>query len=334
MGNPSEKPTCVARFSKPWGEILTGAQAYEHMVVEALEPVVSHRPALTDPFSPRWLRYKKLRYLWQNWTNCPDGDILITDPNHFFCGLNIKRFQHKILLVHHVDHRDAPIEFIQARLESHMIRRLHEFDRVVVIANYWKEFLASHFPAERIHIIPCAYDIEGILRQSAAKPRSELSLPENKIVVYAGQACEKKGFRVAVDNLPRDRFHVLTTGRRDCETDHDHREAADKDYFDLLRASDVAVFFPRFNEGWTRVAHEALLCETPVVGFDRGGLGELIRGGGQILCPSPDKALSCVEEALARRDELSRNGLKFARQFTPERFQQQWRALIAELCRA
>jgi len=60
----------------------------------------------------------------------------------------------------------------------------------------------------------------------------------------------------------------------------------------------------------------------------------LIRGGGQILCPSPDKALSCVEEALARRDELSRNGLKFARQFTPERFQQQWRALIAELCRA
>lgn len=330
MGNPDEKPVCVARFSRPWGDIPTGAQAYEHMAIEALEAVVRHQPALTDPLRPKLLRYKKLRYLWQNWTNLPSGDILITDPNHFFCGLNIRRFRHRILLVFHVDPRDAPIRFIQSRLESHMLRRLGEFDRVVVIAEYWKDFLARHIPAERIRVIPCAYDVEGILDRSGAKTRKELGLPEDKIVVHAGQACETKGFRIALDNLPPDRFHVLTTGRRDCETVHDHREAADKDYYDLLRASDVAVSFPRFNEGWTRVAHEALLCGTPVVGFDRGGLGELIRGGGQIIYPSPGDALRCVEEALERRDELRESGLKFARQFTPERFREQWRSLIAE----
>ncbi len=334
MGVESGRPTCVVRFPDPLANIPTGAQAYERMMFDALEPVVDLRRALTNPRRPRLLRCKKLRYLWQNLFDLSGGDLLITDPTHLFCGLPLRKFRKRILVTYHIDPRDTPVPAVQEQVDACMFRKLKEFDRVIAIADFWKDLLAAHMPAERIRVIPCAYDVAGILSRTDPPSRRELGLPEDKIVVYAGQACVGKGFRHALERLPRDRFHVFTTGRRDCEVDHDHRAAGDGDYFDLLRAADVAVFMPRFNEGWTRAAHEALLCGGPVVGSDRGGLGELIRGAGQLLCDSPEDLLQRVEEALERRDELRERGLDFAKAFTPERFAKQWREVVREVCEA
>ena len=44
----------------------------------------------------------------------------------------------------------------------------------------------------------------------------------------------------------------------------------------LLQAASVAVTMSKFNEGWCRTAHEAMLCKTPVVGSGMGGMGELL----------------------------------------------------------
>jgi len=331
----STKIKCVPRFAAPTSDIPTGAQAYERMLIEAISPDVDVQPALCDPRKPRWLRFKKLRFLWQNKTGLPQGDLLITDSTQFFCGLNIDRFARRILLVHHVDSRDTPNRFLQDRIHAHTLRHLCRFDRVVVVADFWRTLFSEHMPAERISVIHSGYDVEASNR-CAAKDRDavrkELELPLDKIVVFAGQACFNKGFTSVLERLPKDRFHVFTTGRKDFEAGQDHRELSEENYLKLLSVADVAAFLPRFNEGWTRAAHEALLCRVPVVGFDRGGLGDLLRGAGQIVCEGEDAFLACVEEALSRREELAQVGRAFAESFTVDRFTEEWRSLTRGVC--
>lgn len=311
-----------------------GAQAYERMLTQAIASIVDVRPALCDPRSPRWLRFKKLRYFWQNRTSLPKGDLLITDSTQFFCGLNIDRFARRILVVYHVDSRDTPLRFVQHRVDARTLRHLDRFDRVVVIAEFWRKMLAERMPAEKIRLIHCGYDTEASVRCAAKDghaARKELGLPLDKIVVFAGQACVSKGFTTVLKRLPRDRFHVFTTGRKDFDAGQDHRELPEEQYLKLLSVADVAAFLPRFNEGWTRAAHDALLCGVPVVGFDRG-LGDLLRGAGQIVCENEEAFPACVEDALTRRKELARAGRAFAESFTVDRFAEEWRALTREVC--
>lgn len=44
--------------------------------------------------------------------------------------------------------------------------------------------------------------------------------------------------------------------------------------------------------------HEALLCQTAVIGSGRGGMGELLQESGQIICDTPDRLSEHVETIL------------------------------------
>lgn len=134
MGDSDRRPVCVARFPDPLNNIPTGAQAYERMLFEALESNVDLRRALTNPTRSRLLRFKKLRYLWQNRFDLPGGDLLITDPTHLFCGLPLQKFRKRILVIYHIDPRDTPVPAVQRQVDQCMFRNLHRFDRVVVTA--------------------------------------------------------------------------------------------------------------------------------------------------------------------------------------------------------
>jgi glycosyltransferase involved in cell wall biosynthesis len=60
-------------------------------------------------------------------------------------------------------------------------------------------------------------------------------------------------------------------------------------------------------------------------------MGELLRGGGQIVCDGFDALRSVVEQILSnepRRRQLGETGYRFARTFTPERMRRAWDTLV------
>ena len=57
-----------------------------------------------------------------------------------------------------------------------------------------------------------------------------------------------------------------------------------QEYLILLKASTVVLTMSLFKEGWCRVAHEALLLGTPVIGSGAGGMTEVLAQGGGIIC--------------------------------------------------
>ncbi|MDI1232945.1 MAG: hypothetical protein PSX81_01545, partial [bacterium] len=51
----------------------------------------------------------------------------------------------------------------------------------------------------------------------------------------------------------------------------------------------------KVNEGWNRTAHESLLVNTPVIGFKRGGLGDLLKQSNSVIVNSVEEAYNCIE---------------------------------------
>ena len=96
----------------------------------------------------------------------------------------------------------------------------------------------------------------------------------------------------------------------------------------LLAACDVVLTMSTFSEGWNRTAHEAMMSSTPVVGSGTAGMGELLRGGGQLICGDFAELRKYVQMALDQGQELGRRGRRYAEQLTLDRFRREWLAIV------
>ena len=150
-----------------------------------------------------------------------------------------------------------------------------------------------------------------------------------KPIIYLGNCQKAKGVVEAYSALKGLDAHFVTSGAKDVNLPALHLNVNYREYLMLLQASSVAITMSKFNEGWCRTAHEAMLCKTPVVGSGLGGMGELLEGGKQIICPDFSKLRDCVEYSMAE-SKLGEAGYTFASQdrFTRGFFKDKWVNLV------
>ena len=72
-----------------------------------------------------------------------------------------------------------------------------------------------------------------------------------------------------------------------------------------MAESEYTLALTRVNEGWNRIAHESLLVNTPVIGYVRGGLGNLLYGSGAITVHNAGEAFDAIvkKEKISSRNE-------------------------------
>jgi glycosyltransferase involved in cell wall biosynthesis len=201
----------------------------------------------------------------------------------------------------------------------------------VVIAEYWRDTLAAR-GYRNIHLIHCGFELADyeVTDAEVAEFRRRHGLDAARIV-YIGNPQFKKGADIAHAALVDSGCTLVTSGVGDLKLPTPHLDLSFRDYVCLLKAAQVVVTMSRFQEGWNRVAHEAMLVGTPVVGSGRGGMGELLRGGGQLICEDVAQLEGAVRQAAQNRAALAAAGQRFAREFSAERFTREWRALVGRL---
>jgi glycosyltransferase involved in cell wall biosynthesis len=84
-------------------------------------------------------------------------------------------------------------------------------------------------------------------------------------------------------------------------------------------------------EGWNRIAHEALLSGTPVVGSGTGGMHELLENAGQPEVQSPEELVAAVETVLKDRRTYAEKGYDYIRQFDLAYFERRWKAVVDQV---
>jgi glycosyltransferase involved in cell wall biosynthesis len=303
---------------------IDGGSAYEFDAIRALsetydiqiDPDLVQRP--TERMYSYWRRVRRTSAV---------ADVLIKQPKVVVCA-PVKLAPCEIGVVHHIDKRRLRNELYAHRL----LARLGRLTCVVTVSQYWAKWLRKE-GCRDVRVIYNSFDLSEfrVSGEEICDLRHSLGVPAGVPLVYIGNGSAAKGV-IEVYEALRDRgYHLIMSGRaldtRIPVTAHNFDRA---DYLRMLAACDVVVAMPRMVEGWGRVAHEAMLCGTPVVGSGAGGMLELLTGGRQIVVKNINELPAAVEAARQRGVELGRSGFAFAQRFDQEYFRTAWTGLVRE----
>ena len=135
-----------------------------------------------------------------------------------------------------------------------------------------------------------------------------------------------KGIVELYNLLKKDeKYFLVTSGARDINLGNLHLKLNYEKYIQLLYVSDVTVILSKLNEGWNRVAHESVLCGTPVIGNGVGGLGELLKITEQTIFDGKIKFYDQYQNAMNSDISKAQNILK---KYNYNYFKKEWQKLI------
>jgi hypothetical protein len=313
-----------------------GGAIYETLVSASLNDNYDVTEYKLDAKKPKIIPYTKLRYRYQvrNISNKEQFDISIFNRAAVYAGIHNYPFKNKVLIMHHYDEFENGNRLTQKYLHDQIIQCVKNLDRLVVVADYWKDYFGQYLDKEKIKVIHNAFDIEEINEHIGYFDyiafKKENGIPLDKIIVYASNALEVKGYKEVIKKLNPDKYFVVTSGGSDKNVvlNHLHLDTDYQRYLRLLAVSDITVILSRLTEGWNRIAHESLLCGTKVIGSGIAGFGDLLRGAGQVIFNEGKDNLQLVIEEVLKNDLIGKVGYDFAVEFDNKYFRNSW----LELC--
>lgn len=258
----------------------------------------------------------------------------------FYSVLSLSKKKTKgknLALIFHIDFLKFPLFskiplFLLEKLFFY--RQLKKVDAIVTISEYWKNFFLKK-GYNNVYKIYCGFDLNdfNISEQEVIDFKKRYGL-ESKPIIYLGNCQKAKGVVDSYKALNSLDAYLVTSGRRQVNVPTLNFDLDYRDYLRLLKASFIAITMSKFKEGWCITAHEAMLLKTPVIGSGSGGQKELLEGGGQIVCQEFKNLRGNVEHLLNHpeiRQNLGEKGFNFAKNFTLEKFEEEWAILIKKI---
>lgn len=312
-----------------------GGAIYEEQVRKVLEPRVHLDILELNARKNKILVFTKLKYFYQirSYKPVKKFSSLITNKAGVYAGILGRKANKKILILHHYDSEENVHAFLNPLLKNRLLSSLKKFDLIIVVSTYWKNFFSSYVSTEKIQVIYNSFDVDKINNIISNFNKTEFikkyNIPENKIVVYAGNALKIKGYDEVIKQLTDEKYFVITSGNKDEDAalENLHLTLNYTEYIQLLCCVDVTVIFSKFQEGWNRIAHESLLCKTPVIGRDVAGMGELLHNAKQTVIKDGDNLPQLIEAALNNKEAIL-HGWKYASQYNLEYFKNKWLSVL------
>ncbi len=311
---------------------LTGGSIYEHLVYDILKERYSTDLLALNPIVPKYIPGRKLRFVKQLLpVNYTQYHTIIANVASVKALIKINKVKNNILILHHIEHSNGIKYYLDYLLNNYLINKLKYFNSIVTVSEYWKKYLTNYLPPDKIRVIKNSYDIEKIKsiinNFDEEEYKKKYSIPKNKIIIYGGNSLKNKGVVELNKILKKNKYHLITSGRKDIDCGNMHLTLSYEDYLRLLKICDVTILLSKYEEGWNRIAHESILCGTPVIGNNTGGLGELIAETKQYYYDEFINIDSLIDKVLTNYED-NQFGRIIAERYNLEYFKYNWLTLI------
>ena len=303
-----------------------GGNTYDYHAIQAL------RTAFTvqmDSATVRRSGDSKYEHAFRLLRNRGKADVVVKEASMIALSpVQITPVQ--IGLIHHIDDELLERSTRHKWFLSRLLKRLPRMDLIVTVSSYWKQKLES-IGCANVEVIYNSFDLDDfdISDEEVHDFLKRENLPLNKDILYIGAAGARKGAVEVYEALKDQGYYMVVTGpNREIDIPVRWLNLARRDYLCLLKACSLVLTMSTMPEGWNRVAHEAMLCGTTVIGSGIGGMEELLTGGQQHIVHDFSQLRGVVEHTLKDKETYAYAGSAYVRQFDMDYFKREWIRLI------
>lgn len=177
--------------------------------------------------------------------------------------------------------------------------KLSQANLLIVLSDFWKDFFADLFPAEKIRVVENGIPVDVFC------PASEISTSDGMQFLYTGRVLQQKGmdelleaFREVIRSYPDAKLTIA--GGEDVARYNRKAEKlgisnnitftgeiVGKTLIELYQNSDIFVL-PSHAEGMPLVLLEAMSVELACIATDVGAIPEVLTASGGIIIPPKD----------------------------------------------
>ncbi len=163
---------------------------------------------------------------------------------------------------------------------------------ILVVAPFWQNYFKNKVKDCPVIYFPNLFNLKEYNSIKVAKQAKQIHLGQwswkndNKVFELANRLTEL-GY-----NCYFSTNNTSEKGRFDTyEIIAENRES----YLNRMAGSTYTIAFTSINEGWNRVAHESILLGTNVIGFNLGGLGDLLKESNSFIVEDIEQALQIIK---------------------------------------
>ncbi len=169
--------------------------------------------------------------------------------------------------------------------------------KVIAVSSFWKKYFEETIHLPNVYQFSNYYEIEKY---------QQIQKKDKNLWIHLGQWSTKNDEAIfgLAQKLSLDGFYCYfsTTDSAAAKSNNGSYEIICfhdfKDYLEQVSMSLCTLALPKINEGWNRVAHESMLLSTPVIGYDKGGLGDLMKESHSIIVKNIEEVYICIKDNL------------------------------------
>ncbi|MFC2175550.1 glycosyltransferase family 4 protein [Bacteroidota bacterium] len=308
-------------------EKANGGNAYDFQAAMALH---SEFELNTDQPTVYRSSDNPLSYWWRMKNHLPSATHRIMEPYPIVFGGRFENSKN-IAVLHHIDAHAETGGAKHKWFYNRLFERVKNFDKVVTVSKFWKKYLEDK-GCNNVEVIYNAFNpAEYSFSVDELKEfRTKHGLEQDRPLVYIGNAAPGKGVYETYDALKHSNYQLIMTGGTNKAPGLPVKFLSldVEDFRKLMGTCNIVVTMSNMMEGWNRVAHEAMLSRTPVIGSGSGGMKELLEEGKQMITQDFNQLPEMVEHCMEHSAGLSESGFRFVSRFDNTYFQNAWRSII------
>lgn len=304
---------------------IYGGRVYENQIVDLLNDTFDFKRVFLMKYRLKILNLPWIIFVFIKYRFFYKGTLLLTNQTTWLAGKN----SHNIVVIHHLEDSYSYniTSFYQSFCDKMLYYNRERFSRIITVAECWKKQLERD-GFKKVSVIYNSFDISLYYFSNEEINRFKKKYGfVGKPLIYLGNCQKKKGVIEAYASLKGIDAYFVTTGNKDVELPIPNLILSFEEYRLLLAASDVVITMSLFKEGWNRVAHEAVLSGTPVIGSGKGGMEELLIMTGQIICPSFQDLPYYVNNILKNKPTINNSTIM---KFNLQYFKTSWEDTLTE----